>query len=120
MNSRVYFEKHCKFMIFSMTDSAIGDSTVTSPTIGGNLVDDSVQMLSPTRHRGNFDNLRTDIFLHKASYPCLKYMIDLSLSIGEMNEELPTKSQCSSLGSDREENFESYGENDVGIDGDEK
>ena len=47
-------------------------------------------------------------------------MIDLSLSIGEMNEELPTKSQCSSLGSDREENFESYGENDVGIDGDEK
>ena len=64
MNSKVYFEKHCKFMIFSMTDSAIGDSTVTSPTIGGNLVDDSVQMLSPTRHRGNFDNLRTDIFLH--------------------------------------------------------
>ena len=47
-----------------MTDSAIGDSTVTSPIIGGNLVDDSVQMLSPTRHRGNFDNLRTEIFLH--------------------------------------------------------
>ena len=40
-----------------MTDSAIGDSTVTSPIIGGNLVDDSVQMLSPTRHRGSFDNL---------------------------------------------------------------
>ena len=47
-------------------------------------------------------------------------MINVSLSTGEMNGELPTKSQCSSLGSDREENFESYGENDVGIDGDEK
>jgi hypothetical protein len=32
----------------------------------------------------------------------------------------PNKSQCSSLGSDREENFESYGENDDGINGDEK
>ena len=47
-----------------MTDSAIGDSTVTSPIIGGNLVDDSVQMLSPTRHRGNFEYLSTDL-LHK-------------------------------------------------------
>ena len=49
-----------------MTDSAIGDSTVTSPIIGGNLVDDSVQMLSPTRHRGNFEYLSTDL-LHKTS-----------------------------------------------------
>ena len=31
------------------------------------------------------------------------------------------KSQCSSFGSDREENFESYGENDdAGIDADDK
>ena len=47
-------------------------------------------------------------------------MYDMPLSIGEMSNQRPTKSQCSSLGSDREENFESYGENDVGIDGDEK
>lgn len=40
-----------------MTDSAIGDSAVTSPIIGDhqtNLCDDSVQMLSPTRHRGKY------------------------------------------------------------------
>ena len=37
------------------------------------------------------------------------------------NGGVPHKSQCSSLGSDREENFESYGENDdVGIDADDK
>ena len=50
---------------------------------------------------------------------CL-HMCNMSYFIGEMSNQLPAKSQCSSLGSDREENFESYGENDVGIDGDEK
>ena len=67
MDSKINYEKYCKFMISSMTDSAIGDSTVTSPIIGGNLVDDSVQMLSPTRHRGNFDNLPTYIFAYDLS-----------------------------------------------------
>ena len=38
-----------------MSDSALGDSAVTSPIMGGNLCDDSVQMLSPTRQRGKFD-----------------------------------------------------------------
>ena len=48
-------------------------------------------------------------------------MILATILIGEMGGRLvPNKSQCSSLGSDREENFESYGENDVGIDGDDK
>ena len=48
-------------------------------------------------------------------------MILLNILIGDMSGRLaPNKSQCSSLGSDREENFESYGENDVGIDGDDK
>jgi len=78
----------------SMTDSAIGESTVTSPIIGhlgNNICDDAVQMLSPDRDRGA-----------------------MSDQLGQ------SKSQCSSFGSDREENFESYGENDdAGIDADD-
>ena len=105
-----------------MSDSAIGDSAVTSPIMGGNLCDDSVQMLSPTRQRGKFDlsifscTIYENVFLRnlKRTINSVLYRI-----IGEINNQMPTKSQCSSLGSDREENFESYGENDVGID-DEK
>ena len=43
------------FSINSMTDSAIGHSTVTSPIIGhpqNNICDDAVQMLSPNIDRG--------------------------------------------------------------------
>ena len=46
--------------MYSMTDSAIGHSTVTSPIIGhpeNNICDDAVQMLSPNMDRGsNFRN----------------------------------------------------------------
>ncbi len=64
-----------------MTDSALGESAVTSPIAG-----------------------------------------DSETHIGAMSGHIaPNKSQCSSLGSDREENFESYGENDdVGIEADDR
>ena len=106
-----------------MSDSALGDSAVTSPIMGGNLCDDSVQMLSPTRQRGKFDSSIFLVLYVKTRFSVRNLERKINILwyriIGEMNNQLPTKSQCSSLGSDREENFESYGENDVGID-DEK
>ena len=112
-----------------MTDSAIGHSTVTSPIIGhpeNNICDDAVQMLSPNMDRGsNFRNYNVHYIISTIYYfitflNCLIIVMNTVL-IGAMRGQLnPNKSQCSSLGSDREENFESYGENDVGIDGDDK
>ena len=114
-----------------MTDSALGESTVTSPVIGHtgpNVRDVDAQMLSPNCDRGTIwtwllTNINIDILniITAASFS-QALRISIYVTTGAMNDNLvPNKSQCSSLGSDREENFESYGENDdIGIDADDK
>ena len=47
-------ETHFIYFIYSMTDSALGESTVTSPVIGHSadtICGDGVQLLSPNRGR---------------------------------------------------------------------
>ena len=47
-------ETHLIYFIYSMTDSALGDSTVTSPVIGHSvdtICGDGAQLLSPNRGR---------------------------------------------------------------------
>ena len=67
-------------------------------------------------------NITINIFLITAASFSQTLRISIYVTTGAMNDNLvPNKSQCSSLGSDREENFESYGENDdIGIDADDK